>query len=475
MTTTRLPPQPPRPEEDPGAIVDWPLLRQRLGFALRAVRRRPVLSALCFLAVASLGPLSLAAGSKTYRVEAVVKASRNAVVSTLADPVLLRSFDADDPASVARDVILRRDGLAALVEETGLVDRTRAARSPLARLRDGTLRFLGLPEPTREERVEALVERLEKRLTVSVPATQPGAPSGAPRDRVVLAIEWNDGPTAVALLQAAARRFFEGRRQLEASMGQDALAALDGRAADVRQEIEVKVGQVHEAELAMLRGNPAMAHTFRAPRGRVPQETELAQLRETLEARRLALGELERLQAARAEELRAQLERERTTYGERHPAMARTRELLERTAAPSPRAEALRKEIAGLEQEFRVASERAARLVDGEDPALEYRRTELRLLLAQYTSLRDRLDGARAESNMARASFDRRYAFLVPPVLPRRPLWPVPALSIAASLLGGALLALLAAAALDARSRRLLESWQLERSLGLRVIGEIRA
>jgi uncharacterized protein involved in exopolysaccharide biosynthesis len=227
--------------------------------------------------------------------------------------------------------------------------------------------------------------------------------------------------------------------------------------------------------VAMLRGNPALSRTFRAPRGRVPQEEDLARLRATLDSKKLALAELDRIADRQTEELRAELARERTAYGEQHPVIARTKEILDRVSAPSPRGDALRAEIAGLEQEFQRASEKAARLVDDEDPALEVQRTELRLLLAQYTSLRERLDGARVESAIAQAGFDRRYAFAVPPVLPRRPEWPSAPLSIAASVLGALLLTLFLAAALDARSGKLLERWQLERTLGLRVLGEFRA
>jgi hypothetical protein len=490
MTARRLPfPEPfLSPREDPGALIDWSRVRERAAFALRAVRRRPLVSAFCFLAVASLGLLSLAVMPRTYRVEAIVKASRNPVVSTLPDPVLLRSFDSEDPANLARDAILRRDNLAALCEETGLVERSLATRGPLARLRAWALelvtRFgeahptLAIPSPrgpTRQERIDALVDTLEKRLTISVPGAQPGAPAGAAKDRVLIAIEWPDAETARLLVEAAARRFFESRRQTELSMGRDAFAILESRAATVRQEIEAKVARIHELELAMLRGTQALSRTYRAPRGRVPQEEELARLRVTIESKKLALAEDERFRGQRSEELRGELARERTVYGEQHPVLARTRDVLARLSAPSPRAEALRSEIAGLEQEFQRASERAARLVDDEDPALEYQRTELRLLLAQYTSIRDRLDGARVESAIAQAGFDRRYAFAVPPVLPRKPEWPNPALSIAASVLGGVLLALFVAAALDARSGRILERWQLERTLGLAVLGEIHA
>jgi hypothetical protein len=463
------------PEGDPGALVDWRRVRERLGFALRAAGRRPFTAALCFLVLASLGPVSLAVMPRTWRVEAVVTASRNPVVSTFADPVLLRPFDAGEAADVARDAILRRDNLVALAEETQLLERTQEARAPATRLRDRALELVTGRVPTREKRMEALVETLEKRLALSVPGAQPGAPHGAARDRILLSLEWPDAELARRVVDAAARRFFETRRERERAMSADAMAVLEGRAAAVRKDIEAKVKEIHGLELAMLRGSPALSRTYRAPRGRVPQEQELAQLRTTLESKKLALAEVERFNQHRAEELRAELARQRTTYADQHPMLARTREVLERLAEPSPRVDALRAEISGLEREFQQASERAARLVDDEDPALEYQRTELRLLLAQYTSVRDRLDGARVESAIAEAGFDRRHAFTVPALLPLRPKWPVPALSLAAGVLGGALLALLAAAALDARSGKVLERWQLERRLGLRVVGEFKA
>ncbi len=475
MTVRPMTADPARPpDEDPGALVDWSRLRDHAGFALGAVRRRPLLSAVCLVAIAALGPLSLAWTSRTYHVEAVVTSSRNPVVSTLPDPVLLRSFDSEDPANVARDAILRRDSLTALVEETQLVERTLAGRSVLARARDGLARLLRDKEPTYAERVEDLVDRLEKRLSIAIPGAQPGAAPGAAKDRIVVALDWSDGATAKLLVEAAVRRFFEGRRAAEEAMSRDALAVLEDRAAAVRRDLEAEVGRVRQAELAMLRGNPAMTRTFRAPTGRTPQEAELAQLRGTLESKKLALAELERLREQRVTELRTQLARERITYAEGHPEIARTRDLLERVSGPSPEADALRAEIARLDQEFQAATERAARLVDAEDPALEYQRTELRQLLGQYTGLRDRIDGARVEGAMAQASFERRNAFAVPPVVPRRAAWPIPALSIAAAILGGALLALFAATVLDVRSGRVLEAWQLRRK-GVRVLGEIPA
>jgi hypothetical protein len=463
----------PGQEHDSAGIVDWSRVRDYAALALRAVRRHPIAAALSFVAVAALGPLTLATMPRTYRVEATLTAGRNPVVSTLADPVLRRPFEMEDPAHVARDAILRRDNLAALVEETGLLERWARARAPMGRLRDAAVGLLGTA-PTREERVEALVERLEKRLTVELPGEQPGAPpSAANGGRVRLALEWPDADTAKVLVEAAARRFFAGQREHERALAHDSLAVLATRAEGLRGEIDAKVKEVHELELGVLRGSPALSRSHRAPRGRVPQEEELARLRTTLDAKKVTLAELERLRDRRGEELRAELERARTAYSEGHPSVARTRELLARVGEPSPDVAALRTEIVGLEQDVARASERVARLVDDEDPRLEYRRAELRLLLAQHAAVRDRLDGARVESEAAEAAFERRYGFAVPPRAPKRPVWPIPALSIAAGLVGGALLALFVAAALDLRSGLVLAGWQLER-LGLPVLRELR-
>lgn len=476
MTDSRSqPPEAPTPpEKDPAGIVDWASVRDHLGFALRAARRRPVVATLCFCAVAALGPLSLAVMPKTYRVEAVVTAARNPVVSTLTYPVLQRSFE-DEPAQAAQDAIMRRDALESLCEETGLLERWERTRAPIGRLRDRVNDLLLGRERTRAERIEALVERLEKRLTVEVPAGRPGAAATAARDRIVMAIEWPHAETAKLLVETAAKRFFEGRRAREIAMVEDAVGVLELHAAGLRKEIEAKVKQVHALEVGLVRGHTTLSRTDRAQRGRVPEEESLARLRTSLEAKKLTLAELQRFRDQQGEELRRELARQTTAYSEQHPDVLRTRRLLEELRAPPPQLESLRGEIGTLEESLERASASVARLVDGENPALEYQRTELRLLLAQYTTLRDRIDGAQVEQQAAEAAFGHRYAFAVPPRIPRKPIGPIAPLAIASGVLGGLFLALFTTTALDARSGRILERWQLERALRLRVMGEMRA
>jgi hypothetical protein len=476
LARTQPPQDDPRPpEQDPGALVDWTWVRERLGFALRAVRRRPSTAALCFLAVAALGPLSLWAMPRSHRAEAIVTAVRNPVVSTLAEPLLRRAYEAEDPAAAARETILRRDQLLGLIEETGLEEWTHRTRAPAVRLVDHLVERATRKPSTADERVVALAEWLEKAFVIEVPGAVPGAARDAPRDRVRIALEWPDPDMAKALVDGAARRFFEGRHSHEVALAGDALGVLEEQSRDLKRQIEPRVARIHQLEVEMLRGNPALSRTYRAPRGRVPEEQDLARLRATLDAKKLALVELEGFRDRRVEELRGELARQLADYSEQHPTVLRTRETLERLEAPSPSLAALRHEIAGLEQGVATASERAARLVDEEDPALEYERTELRLLLAQYANVRDRLSAARVEIETAGAGFARRYGFASPPRVPKGASRPNPVLPVAAGLLGGALFALFAAAALDVRSGKVLERWQVERTLGLTVVGESRA
>jgi hypothetical protein len=476
MTDLRLPPAAsPPPERDSSGIIDWPSVREHLGFALRATGRRPIVAALCFLAVASIGPLSLKVMPKVYRVEATVTAARNPVISTLAYPVLQRSFESDDPAQAAHDAIMRRDNLEAIAKETDLVARFERTRSPIGQLRDRLKIAVSGRPPTPEEKFEAMIERLEKRLTIDVPGAAPGASAAAAKDKVVLAVEWPDAETAKLLVETAARRFFEGRRERELSMVRDAMGVLEVHAASIQSEVEAKVKKVHALEVGLVRNQTALSHSDRGQRGRVPQEETLARLRANLEAKKIASAEIERFRQQRGQELREELARQRSAYSEKHPDVVRTRKLLDSVSEPPAQLGTLRSDIAELEQQLEQASATVSRLVDDENPSLEYARTELRLLLTQYSTIRDRIDGAKVEMKAAEAGFEHRYGFTVPPRIPRKPIGPIPVLALVAGVLGGLVLALFTVTALDARSGRLLERWQVERVLGVRVLGELRA
>lgn len=108
-----------------------------------------------------------------------------------------------------------------------------------------------------------------------------------------------------------------------------------------------------------------------------------------------------------------------------------------------------------------------------EDSSTEMLRERLRTSMFKYNQLLERIDGARIELDTARAAFKYRYSVVRPAALPKKPLKPNAALLIAAGVVGGIFLAFFGCAATDLRRGRVLERWQLERSLGLPVLAVV--
>jgi hypothetical protein len=103
----------------------------------------------------------------------------------------------------------------------------------------------------------------------------------------------------------------------------------------------------------------------------------------------------------------------------------------------------------------------------------EYSQSRLRIATNKYEELLDRIDAARIELDTARAAFKYRYSVIDPAQVPKKALKPNPVVLILGGVMGGLMLALFCAIAADLRGRRLLERWQVERTLGLPVLGEL--
>ena len=93
--------------------------------------------------------------------------------------------------------------------------------------------------------------------------------------------------------------------------------------------------------------------------------------------------------------------------------------------------------------------------------------------MEKYDSLLDRINSARIELDTARAAFKYRYSIIRPPQLPKRPTKPKIPLVVAAGVMAAMGLAVIAAALSDLRSGRILEPWQVDRALGLEVLGQV--
>ena len=97
----------------------------------------------------------------------------------------------------------------------------------------------------------------------------------------------------------------------------------------------------------------------------------------------------------------------------------------------------------------------------------------LRSELTQLESVLERTDGARIELAVSEAAFKYRYVVIRPAQLPKEPVKPNVNLVLAAGFVGSLLLALAVVVGKDLLSNQILEPWQVERQLGLPVLGAL--
>ena len=85
-----------------------------------------------------------------------------------------------------------------------------------------------------------------------------------------------------------------------------------------------------------------------------------------------------------------------------------------------------------------------------------------------------RVDSARIEQDTTRAAFKYRYSVVRPASVPRKPVKPQPALILGITAVLAFFTAVLAGSVRDWLSGRMIEPWQVERSLELPVLSQVR-
>jgi uncharacterized protein involved in exopolysaccharide biosynthesis len=477
-TEPHQPPAPP-PETEGGDLINFAILRQDAGFVLRAPLRHRRLAAICFASVVVLAAASSLVIRDVYQVQAGILALRNPVMLTLSNPGLARGNDWDTPTRAARETVLRRDNLIALCNQTDLVDRYLKTRSPLGRLYRSLLDSLSGQKMTRAELTDALVDTLETKLWVNV----------SDEGTVTINFEWTDKDIAFQIVEAAVQNFLETRHATEIAVLGETISLLEGRAAALQKEVDSTLAQLERKERARPRVTQRRAPILPrlSPASRRDEDT--ARLEATLNARRRALADLEDFRQRRLSELSTLLAQKEATFAERHPEVLNTRQSIAAMSQPSPQIEALRAEVRDLERELgRRGSQAAAAdvssaatalstdlyesraLLETDDPRYEYERGQLRFLRDQYSSVLLRLASARLELETAQAAFKYKYSVFSPPMFPKYPKRPYFLLRLLGGLLGGTALALFVTTAVDLRSGRIVEAWQIGRRLGLPLL-----
>jgi uncharacterized protein involved in exopolysaccharide biosynthesis len=470
------------PPKDPDdfELIDLEQVKNWARFVLHAVRRRKLLAlAVALLTVgATLALLSVT--PRTYRIEAQLLAQRISVMSALGNPSRKVPFEADSPTRAAAETVLRRDNLLSLMKQTDLLNHWYRNRPWLFRLKDRLVDLIAAP--TEEEKTVAMVEFLESRLTVK--AVDP---------TVTISLEWPDAQLGYRLVDTALQNFLEQRHSTEVSTIVETISILEGHAANLKEAIDSELEDVKhlpKATPAVPASNPPPP-----PRRDLATETnkaELAEVKVMLDAKRRAINELDEFRRRRLVDLQTQLAQQRAVYADAHPAIVTLVQSISALQGPSPQLLALSKEERELQAEYERLSARRAEGASAvakersreaslprpgdkraDDLNAEYARTRLRFAMEKYDVLLERIESARIELDTARAAFKYRYGIIRPPTFPRRPEKPKVPLVLAGGLFAALALGTLAAALADIWSGKILELWQMERSLGLPILGQI--
>lgn len=464
-------------------IIDRQKLREYSGFVLRSVGRHPWAASGTAASVIALTVLGLVSFPRVYHVETELLAQRNLMMPALGNPTRSVPNEADSPTGAAAETVRRRDNLVSLVKETGLLTRWDLTRAPAVRAWDWVVRlFTGMP--TEDERLDALVELLEKQLSVVTNE----------RD-IIIAIDWPDKHLAHQLVETALQNFLEARHAVEVGTIAEAISILERHAAEEQLAVDAVLDDIKRMRLEHpIRAASIVPLTsLRTAKTKDAKASEISEVRAMLDGKRRAIRDLEEFRNRRVSELQAELGQQKQVYAEAHPTMIRLRQSVAAVSEESPQLTQLRREERELvgeysqltgeesaerESEVRVTPQRlseARRYLDttGDAPSQEYATARLRFEMNKYDSLMERLDAARIELDTARAAFKYRYTTIRPAELPKRAVKPKVPVVLGLGIIAALLAAVGVSVLMDVRSRKLIEGWQIERQLGLSVLGEL--
>ena len=452
------------PEETPKpSLVDWGRL------VLAAAARRKLLACAVFLL--SLGLLVAFYKHRTplYRVEASILVQRT------------QHSAQDDPTRSANVLVHRRDNLINLVKQTEMFVGPRAgARQPS---KPAWLpSFLVRAPPADDDPMNDLVADLDSALDVKT----------ALDGTITIRIDWPNPDEAYRLVEAAQQNFLEARHVLEISALDEVISILEGRTAALREELDRTMDEV--AERGQREGSsggldsPARAAATRVDSAADHTRTqELVSLKSRLEAKERAVADVEEFRRRRLADLQAQLDEKRGVYSDVYPIVVNLRKDIEALSRESPQIAALREDARQLRQEYeaRLAEESERRGTSAAlpgaphqdralDPSAADRSERVRDAHGRYQAMQERLNAAQLELEMARSAFKHRYAITWPAEVPKIPVSPKPEKVFGFGVVAALLLALSCAAAPDLWTGRIVQRWQVERALGLPVLGELK-
>jgi len=447
-------------ERDDGpAQAQRPNLPERVAFAINAVRRRKVRAACVFLGGVAASGVYLWIRTPTYHVETKILAQKQQSL-----PSTVRPID-DAPTRSASDLVHRRENIIALIKQTDLFSKGGPTQPPWYQ-RLPLLRRIASASADDDDPLNRLVTRLDKALVVT---TGEGT--------ITIAIDWPAPQQAYLLVEAALQNFLDARHGQEVAAIDEVISQLQARASTLRKQLDAVVQEVQREparETAVSRATPRA------------QGEGMVRLRTTLEAKQRAIRDIEEFQRKRLDDLQAQLDAQRGIYSDTYPSVVTLRQDIEALSQESPKLTALRQEEAKLRAEYSArlgkeappeggASSTAALKASRRDREGSPEQQErLRDAQFSYQQMLERINAAQVELDAARAAYKYRYAVIWPAQMPKRPVSPKPMKVLGLGTFASFVLAVLAAALADLRGGKIVERWQVERTLNLAVLAELR-
>jgi hypothetical protein len=440
-----------------------------LSFVFGAVRRRTLLAVTVLVAGLALTVTYYRTSAPSYLVETKILAQRQ-----MAMPSSLRPGGGSEaPTRTAEELIRRRDNLLDIVHQAGLLESPPPPPGMIAAALSWVrARLASRPEPTVSDPAGVIVAALDKALTVA-----------STEETISITVRWRDPAEAYRIVVGALQNFLEARQTQEITAIDETIALLQARLATLRGQLDREEAKRDDAP----REAPVLLESGSAPRpaSTVPASAELTRLRSLLEAKERAIRDIEDFRRRRLLDLQAQLEEKRNVYADAHPLVIGLRKEVDSLSGESAQITILRDEERQLQEQYaaRLALEprgrgeirpSASRTIRDSRAAGMTQDDRVKDARTQYLHVLERVNAAQLELDAARAAFRHRYSVIWPAELPQTPVSPNPFKVFPAGLVLSLLLAMFAAAAPDVFSRRIFETWQAEKSLGLPVLSNVK-
>jgi hypothetical protein len=522
------PPDGPDPDE---ALVDFRQIGDYIGFVVRSVIRHPYLAALTLILMIGATAAAVVVWPRTYHVEARLLAQQADLMAAYSNP-RTTSGSGPSPFYAISETILQHENLVSLIRQTDLLNAWERTRPPALRLKDRAMRALR-GAPSEQDRLTAMTGLLEQRFDVSI--TTEGAviiginwPDARSGYELVEAAVQNFLDTRQSGEAAALNDSIAVLERYAATLEKD----VNGTFAELQAEQAKRTPGVRRFTLpAVVPTTPEAVPVVTGLPAPPPEVmVRLGRMKAALDARRSEVARLEESKAQQYSDLQGKLAAALTVYTEGHPMVASLRQALASAAQDPPQLQQARVEAQNLERDYvtlaaaqekpekPAAQQTAATAGDAKGTADSRTTTQanaakrqpsvsmlpvprtaandspsesstqpsgptdyasltavrLRLQVVQLGDIRDRIAGARLALATSQAGFKYRYVLTRPPQLPRAPIKPNVPLVTIAGLLGAFALAIAAALARDLLSGRIVETWQVERQVGVPVLARVR-